>query len=72
MRSHFVDLRSLAPLDRETILESVKKTGRAFIVHEANLTAGFGAEIAAIISQEAFDHWEAPVTRVAAVDVPGD
>jgi len=65
-----VDLRSLAPLDRETVLESVKKTNRALIVHEANMTAGFGAEIAALIAQEAFDYLDAPVMRVASLDVP--
>jgi 2-oxoisovalerate dehydrogenase E1 component beta subunit len=65
-----VDLRSLVPLDRETVLESVKKTGKALIVHEANITAGFGAEIAALISQEAFDCLDGPVTRVASLDVP--
>lgn len=65
-----VDLRSLAPLDKETILESVKKTGRALVVHEANMTAGFGAEVAAIIAEEAFGYLDAPVTRVASLDVP--
>jgi pyruvate/2-oxoglutarate/acetoin dehydrogenase E1 component len=65
-----VDLRSLVPLDRATILESVKKTSRALIVHEANMTAGFGAEVAALIAQEAFDHLDAPVMRVASLDVP--
>lgn len=65
-----IDLRSLAPLDRETFLASVRKTGRALVVYEAHLTSGFGAELAAIIAQEAFDVLDAPVTRVAAMDVP--
>jgi 2-oxoisovalerate dehydrogenase E1 component beta subunit len=65
-----VDLRSLAPLDKERVMESVKKTSRALIVHEANMTAGFGAEIAALIAEEAFDYLDAPVMRVASLDVP--
>ena len=65
-----VDLRSLAPLDKETVMESVKKTSRALIVHEANMTAGFGAEIAALIAAEAFGYLDAPVMRVASLDVP--
>jgi pyruvate/2-oxoglutarate/acetoin dehydrogenase E1 component len=65
-----VDLRTLIPLDRETVLESVRKTGKAMIVHEDNLTGGFGAEVAAIVAQEAFEHLDAPVTRVAAIDTP--
>jgi 2-oxoisovalerate dehydrogenase E1 component beta subunit len=65
-----VDLRSLTPLDRESVLESVRKTSRALVVHEANLTAGFGAEIAALIAEEAFDYLDAPVARVASLDVP--
>jgi pyruvate/2-oxoglutarate/acetoin dehydrogenase E1 component len=65
-----VDLRSLAPLDRQTILESVQKTNRALVVHEANITAGFGAEVAALIAEQAFDYLDAPVCRVASLDVP--
>jgi 2-oxoisovalerate dehydrogenase E1 component subunit beta len=65
-----VDLRTLAPLDRETILASVRKTGKAMVVHEDNLTGGFGAEVAAIISEHAFDDLDGPVTRVAAPDIP--
>jgi 2-oxoisovalerate dehydrogenase E1 component subunit beta len=65
-----VDLRSLRPLDRETILRSVEKTARAMVVHEDNLTGGFGAEVAAIVAEEAFEHLDAPVTRVAGPDVP--
>jgi 2-oxoisovalerate dehydrogenase E1 component beta subunit len=65
-----VDLRTLAPLDRDTILESVRKTGKAIVVHEDNLTGGFGAEVAAIISEHAFDSLDGPVTRVAGPDIP--
>jgi len=65
-----VDLRSLVPLDREAILRSVRRTSRAIVVHEAHLTSGFGGEVAAIIAQEAFDALDAPVTRVASLDVP--
>jgi 2-oxoisovalerate dehydrogenase E1 component beta subunit len=65
-----VDLRTLIPLDIDTILASVQKTGKALIVHEDNLTGGFGAEVAALVSQQAFEHLDAPVTRVAAIDTP--
>jgi 2-oxoisovalerate dehydrogenase E1 component beta subunit len=58
------------PLDRDTILESVRKTGKAMIVHEDNLTGGFGAEVSAIISEHAFGDLDGPVVRVAAPDVP--
>ena len=65
-----IDLRTLAPLDQEAILASVKKTNRALILHEASLTGGIGGEIAAIISQEAFEWLDAPVLRVASIDTP--
>ena len=65
-----VDLRSVSPLDTETLLESVKKTGRICIVHEDNLTGGVGAEVAAIVAKDAFEYLDAPVQRVAARDVP--
>ena len=65
-----VDPRTLNPLDKETILNSVKKTSKALIVHEDNLTLGVGAEIAAIIAGEAFEYLDAPVMRLGAPDVP--
>jgi len=65
-----IDLRTLAPLDKEAILASVKKTSRALILHEASLTGGIGGEIAAIISAEAFEWLDAPVVRVASLDTP--
>jgi len=65
-----VDLRTLNPLDKDAVLSSVRKTGKALIVHEDTLTGGFGAEIAAIIASEAFTHLDAPVKRVAAKDSP--
>jgi 2-oxoisovalerate dehydrogenase E1 component beta subunit len=65
-----VDLRTLYPVDRETILRSVKKTGKALIVYEDNLTGGYGAEIAATIAGEAFEYLDGPVRRLAGPDVP--
>jgi 2-oxoisovalerate dehydrogenase E1 component beta subunit len=65
-----VDLRTLYPVDRATILESVKKTGKALIVHEDNLTGGYGAEVAATIADGAFEYLDAPVRRLAGPDVP--
>jgi 2-oxoisovalerate dehydrogenase E1 component beta subunit len=66
-----VDVRSLRPLDKATILESVKKTGKAIVVYEDNRFLGYGAEICAIIAEEAFDYLDGPVTRIAGPDVPG-
>lgn len=65
-----IDLRTLVPLDKKAILESVRKTSRALIVHEAVRTGGFGAEVAAIISEEAFDVLDAPPVRLTAPDTP--
>ena len=69
-RVEVIDLRSIAPWDRERVLESVRRTGRCLIVHEDNITAGFGAEIAAVLAKEAFWHLDAPVDRLAVEDVP--
>jgi len=71
VEAEIVDLRTLRPLDTETILASVAKTGRALVVHEANRFGGFGAEVAATIAEQAFDDLDAPVTRLAGPEVPG-
>jgi 2-oxoisovalerate dehydrogenase E1 component beta subunit len=65
-----VDLRSLSPLDRDAILEGARRTGKVLIVHEDNLTGGVGAEVAAIIAQDAFESLDGPIMRLAAPDVP--
>ena len=65
-----IDLQTILPWDQETVLTSVQKTGRCLIAHEAPLTAGFGAELAATISAECFLHLEAPVARVTGYDTP--
>jgi acetoin:2,6-dichlorophenolindophenol oxidoreductase subunit beta len=65
-----VDLRSLKPLDESGILESVRKTGRAIIVHEANRLCGVGAEVAAILGEHAFSDLRAPIVRITAPDTP--
>lgn len=65
-----IDLRTLVPLDKQTILDSVKKTGKALVVYEDNKTGGFGAEIAALIAEEAFEYLDGPVMRLAPPDVP--
>jgi pyruvate/2-oxoglutarate/acetoin dehydrogenase E1 component len=65
-----IDPRSLLPLDRESLLTSIRKTGRLLIVHEACKTGGIGAEIAAIAAKEAFGYLDAPIERVCAPDIP--
>jgi 2-oxoisovalerate dehydrogenase E1 component beta subunit len=70
VEAEVLDLRSLAPLDKEAILATVAKTGRALLLHEATRTGGIGGELAAIISEEAFEYLDAPVLRVASADTP--
>ncbi|HXG54436.1 MAG TPA: alpha-ketoacid dehydrogenase subunit beta [Vicinamibacterales bacterium] len=70
VQAEVIDLRSLAPLDKEAVLESVAKTNRALLLHEATLTGGIGGELAAIISEHAFEYLDAPVMRVASADAP--
>ena len=65
-----IDLRTLAPLDSEAILDSAKKTGRVVITHEAPKTLGMGAEISALISEKAVEYLQAPILRVAGLDAP--
>jgi 2-oxoisovalerate dehydrogenase E1 component beta subunit len=65
-----IDMRTLLPIDKPTILQSVKKTGKALLLQEAPKTAGVMAEISAIITEEAFDYLDAPVMRLAGLDVP--
>jgi 2-oxoisovalerate dehydrogenase E1 component beta subunit len=65
-----IDLRSILPFDEVAILESVAKTNRVIILHEAPLTGGAGAEFAARIAEKAFDYLDAPIKRIAALDVP--
>jgi pyruvate/2-oxoglutarate/acetoin dehydrogenase E1 component len=70
VEAEVIDLRSLAPLDREAILTSVSKTSRALLLHEATLTGGIGGELAAIIAEDAFEYLDAPIKRVASADTP--
>ena len=65
-----IDLRTLLPLDLETIEASVRKTGRCLVVHEATLTSGFGAELVSLVQESCFFHLEAPIGRVAGWDTP--
>ena len=66
-----VDVRSLRPLDRDTILSSVRKTGKCLVAYEDNRFGGYGAEICAMVAEEAFDYLDGPVSRIAGPDVPG-
>jgi 2-oxoisovalerate dehydrogenase E1 component beta subunit len=68
--AEIIDLRTLVPLDIEAIEESVKKTGRCMIVHEATRTSGFGAELSALVQERCFYHLEAPIERVTGFDTP--
>ncbi|MGD0611991.1 MAG: alpha-ketoacid dehydrogenase subunit beta [Anaerolineales bacterium] len=70
VQAEVVDLRTLYPVDRATILASVRKTGKALVIYEDNRTGGYGAEIAATIADEAFTELDAPVRRLAGPDVP--
>src|SRR5262249_25384817 len=65
-----VDLRTVLPWDRETVLASVRKTSKVIVLHEDTRTGGFGAEIAATIAEDAFEHLDAPPRRIAAPDTP--
>jgi len=70
IEAEVIDLRTLLPLDRETILGSVKKTNRLLVVHEDTRTGGIAGEIAAIVCEEAFGYLDAPISRVTALDTP--
>ena len=71
IQADVVDLRTLLPVDKEAILKSFKKTGKALIVYEDNLTMGYGSEVASILADEGFQYMDGPIKRLAAPDVPG-
>ena len=68
--SSIVDLRTLSPIDRETVLASVARTNRALLLHEATLTGGIGGELAAIVAGEGFEYLDAPIVRLGSLDAP--
>ena len=70
IEAEVVDLRSLAPLDRDSILDSARKTGKVLVVYEDNKTLGLGAEVSALIGEEAFEWLDAPIMRLASPDIP--
>lgn len=70
VEAEVLDLRSLAPLDRDAVLTTVARTSRALLLYEATLTGGIGGELAAIIAADAFEYLDAPIVRVASVDSP--
>ena len=70
IEAEVIDLRSLVPLDRDTVLGSVRKTHRLLVVHEAIKRGGYGGEIAAIVAEEAFDDLDAPPRRLAGLETP--
>ena len=70
VEAEVVDLRTIRPLDRETILATARKTGKVLIVHEDNLTGGIGGEVAAIVAEHAFEYLDGPIMRLAGPDVP--
>jgi 2-oxoisovalerate dehydrogenase E1 component len=65
-----IDLRTLSPLDMDSIYQSVRKTGKAIVLHECTLTGGVGAEIASLINENCFEHLDAPVVRCGSLDTP--
>jgi 2-oxoisovalerate dehydrogenase E1 component beta subunit len=70
IEAEVIDLRTLLPVDKAAIVNSFKKTGKALIVYEDNLTMGYGAEVAAILADEGFEYMDGPIKRLAGPDVP--